>query len=340
MRECSPKSPAVTAALGVISKTRHPSLSTFPNEPPGNTAGPLVSSTSQIYNLGAASRSPVVAQAIGSAGWVPMVTGQSLVLYSRLHLLRVDTRLLRLLLGLIVFNAVSIHVPTIVVGVLASLPRSGRYAGPYDTVEKIEITMFFVQEVSLSGVYLWQARHFQRKYGRRLHGGGGGGGCVGEGVGGMLRDLVAVNAVVVALDVSVLALQFMNLFFVQIVAKNFIYSLKLKLELGVLNQLREFVRRTRDLDPHYVERERRWELGKVQIQWEAALRRAFGSIGRTRSTRDGEPETHVAEGQQVMTPALLKSTTREVLISGGQPGPGEVQAPEKNLGIANNTEQP
>lgn len=260
------------------------------------------------------------------------MTGQSLVLYSRLHLLWVNRRLLRLILCLIVFNALGLHIPDVVLGILASVSRS-RYVAAYELMEKIEVTVFFVQEASLSGVYLWQARHFQRKYGRRSHGDGGA-------VKGMLRDLVVVNVVVVMLDISILVLQFMGLFFIQVVAKTFVYSCKLKLELNVLNQLREFVRRTRDFDTSYVERERRWEQNKIQMQWESALRRAFGSVGGTQ-TRDPDLEAHVAEGRQTVSVALQsqKSTTRQVLVPpqasegqsnpGGSGGIGEIQPPDQ-----------
>lgn len=47
-------------------------------------------------------------------GWWFMVTGQSLVLYSRLHLLTVDNRRLRWVLYMIVTDAILFHIPTTV----------------------------------------------------------------------------------------------------------------------------------------------------------------------------------------------------------------------------------
>lgn len=46
--------------------------------------------------------------------WVPLVTGQSLVLYSRLHLLVRDQRRLKLLLWMIICDAVIFHTTTAV----------------------------------------------------------------------------------------------------------------------------------------------------------------------------------------------------------------------------------
>ncbi|KAH6869391.1 hypothetical protein B0T10DRAFT_568917 [Thelonectria olida] len=52
---------------------------------------------------------------IAVIGWVPMVTGQSLVLYSRLHLIVYDERILRLVLAMIISDVFIGHVPTIIV---------------------------------------------------------------------------------------------------------------------------------------------------------------------------------------------------------------------------------
>lgn len=46
---------------------------------------------------------------LASLGWPLMVTGQSLVLYSRLHMLFIERRTLRLVLAMIIFNALAIH---------------------------------------------------------------------------------------------------------------------------------------------------------------------------------------------------------------------------------------
>jgi hypothetical protein len=48
-----------------------------------------------------------------------MVVPQSWVLYSRLHLIVHNQRLLRWLRGVLIFNSVVFSVPTIVVGILA-----------------------------------------------------------------------------------------------------------------------------------------------------------------------------------------------------------------------------
>lgn len=78
-------------------------------------AGTLICATSQVINLGPEEPNTMVALAIGSGGWVLMVTGQSLVLYSRLHLLWDNKPVLRYILAIIVLNAIIMHIPTITV---------------------------------------------------------------------------------------------------------------------------------------------------------------------------------------------------------------------------------
>jgi hypothetical protein len=50
---------------------------------------------------------PAVGMAIDSVGWVMLITGQSMVLYSRLHLVLDDVRILRGVKWMIILNAVT-----------------------------------------------------------------------------------------------------------------------------------------------------------------------------------------------------------------------------------------
>lgn len=95
--------------------------------------------------------------------------------------------------------------------------------------------------------------------------------------------------------------------YVQIKVKDFIYSFKLKVELGALNNLRDFVQQFRMLDSTFKVKQQRDVQEGIQRQWESALQRAFGTVGRT---RPGEPEeVHVAEGRQILVPQELPATT-------------------------------
>jgi hypothetical protein len=50
---------------------------------------------------------------LSTFGWCIMVTGQSLVLYSRLHLVVLNTTVLHWVLGMIIFNAIAFQIPQI-----------------------------------------------------------------------------------------------------------------------------------------------------------------------------------------------------------------------------------
>ena len=56
--------------------------------------------------------------ALVGTGLVGIVTGQSLVLYSRLHLIVRDSRTLRWVLTMIIFDAIVFHIPTMIMNLV------------------------------------------------------------------------------------------------------------------------------------------------------------------------------------------------------------------------------
>lgn len=92
-------------------------------------------------------------------GWVCTVSGQSVVLYSRLHLIDRDRRHLRFVLAMIVTNGVVLHsVTTVMVFGANSLEDPSRFYVAYSIVEKIQVTVFFIQ-VSLHPEYTNHFKH-------------------------------------------------------------------------------------------------------------------------------------------------------------------------------------
>ncbi|RYO96740.1 hypothetical protein DL764_007405 [Monosporascus ibericus] len=171
--------------------------------------------------------------AIAIVGWIPMVTGQSLVLYSRLHLVEGNRLVLRLVLGMIITNFFICHIPTIIISYGRALAAdSAPYDAAYTVYEKVQMTMFATQEVIISSLYLWNLYKSRHKLGA-LH---------GAQVGKTLRHLAIVNVVVIMLDVLVLVLEYIGLYNMQNVIKGAVYSIKLKLEFIVLNKLINLVK--------------------------------------------------------------------------------------------------
>ncbi|KAK4445892.1 hypothetical protein QBC34DRAFT_383808 [Podospora aff. communis PSN243] len=168
-------------------------------------------------------------------GWYCMVTGQSLVLYSRLHLILHRPRVLRAVLIMIICNAIICHIPPTILayGKDAGLTS---FQKPYAIYEKIQVTLFFVQEVIISSLYIHEALRLMRE--RK--------GVLDDGKGRaqrLLIHLLCANVLVLALDVNILAMEYAGLHNIQTSAKTFIYSAKLKVEFSILNKLVELMRR-------------------------------------------------------------------------------------------------
>ncbi|OJJ35823.1 hypothetical protein ASPWEDRAFT_79182, partial [Aspergillus wentii DTO 134E9] len=164
-------------------------------------------------------------------GWVSMVTGQSVVLYSRLHLVTGDWGRCRWVLYMIITNVCILHVPVTIL-FLGSNAGDERFLKPFNVYEKIQLAGFCAQEIVISGLYIYEAATslkpvFQVK------------GIAGKKV---LIHLVIVNIFVILLDASLLATEYSNNFAIQTTYKPIVYSIKLKMEFTVLNRLIAIVR--------------------------------------------------------------------------------------------------
>ncbi|EXK24864.1 hypothetical protein FOMG_18445 [Fusarium oxysporum f. sp. melonis 26406] len=165
-------------------------------------------------------------------GWCTMITGQSVVLYSRLHIVMHNQRRLRMVLIMIIADAIWLHLPVIILVYGVGSPNPEPFQKPYEIFEKIQLSVFFVQELIISGLYVWETS-------KRLR--------LEKSIGNtktrmVLNHLLVVNVLVILLDVSILALEFANLFNIQTAWKPLVYSVKLKLEFSVLNRLVELTR--------------------------------------------------------------------------------------------------
>ncbi|KAH6880787.1 hypothetical protein B0T10DRAFT_519196 [Thelonectria olida] len=166
-----------------------------------------------------------------SVGWVMMVTGQSLVLYSRLHLILWNQTYRRIILTMIITNAIILHVPIIILMYGSNSSHSNPWVAPYKIYEKIQVTMFFLQELIISGIYIKTCYSFFDTQ-STLHGNG-------SGVRRMRKHLLLVNVIIILLDIPILALEYADFYDFQTAYKALVYSVKLKLEFRILNQLLE-----------------------------------------------------------------------------------------------------
>ncbi|KAJ5551366.1 hypothetical protein N7535_000683 [Penicillium sp. DV-2018c] len=165
-------------------------------------------------------------------GWWCMVTGQSVVLYSRLHLVLSNQRTLRRVLAMIVINAIILHFPTTVLTFgtnLAQGPSLEPYKKGYNIMEKIQMTGFCLQEFIISGLYIWETVRMLRldpdRTKRKIQ-----------------YQLLIINFIIIILDVGLLVAEYMNYYIMETMLKGAIYSIKLKLEFAVLGKLIHLVR--------------------------------------------------------------------------------------------------
>ncbi|KAJ5996480.1 hypothetical protein N7499_007202 [Penicillium canescens] len=175
----------------------------------------------KFFGLTSATWLPVTLLTIG---WWTMVTGQSFVLYSRLHLVIQNMRVLRWVKTMIITNIFLLHVPTTVLTYVANFSNSQTSVDGYDVMEKLQLTGFCVQEVIISAMYMWETNrmlrmnqdHVSRK---------------------TIMQLLAVNVSCILMDIALMVIEFMNFYIYQTTLKATLYSIKLKLEIAVLGKL-------------------------------------------------------------------------------------------------------
>jgi hypothetical protein len=182
-----------------------------------------------------------------------IVTGQSVVLWSRLHLLTSSRRVLRWTLWMIIVNAVLLHSTTTVLTFGSnsnSLSRTTlqRFVNGYSIMEKIQMVGFFVQEVILSAIYIREAVRLLKLSEtiqddvQNFDDGSGHGQLRNTHVRKTMYQLLAINVIIIIMDLALLGVEFANLYLVETTLKGVVYSIKLKLEFAVLGKLVQFVR--------------------------------------------------------------------------------------------------
>jgi hypothetical protein len=167
-----------------------------------------------------------------AVGWFAMVTGQSIVLYSRLHLIVEDARKIRWVLGLIVVDCFFFHIPPTVLNFGANSSNPKPFLTPFAVYEKIQITGFSLQEFIISALYIWEARKMLRSLANIKR----------EEARSVMIHLIFVNVLMVLMDLTLLGTEYANQYSIETTYKSLLYSIKLKLEFAILNRLRTLVK--------------------------------------------------------------------------------------------------
>jgi hypothetical protein len=123
-----------------------------------------------------------------------------------------------------------------------------RFVNGYSIMEKTQMVGFFVQELILSAVYIREAIRLL-KMSEAIHDdvqsfddGTGHGHIRNSHVRKTMYQLLAINVIIIIMDLALLGVEFANLYLIETTLKGVVYSIKLKLEFAVLGKLVQFVR--------------------------------------------------------------------------------------------------
>lgn len=166
---------------------------------------------------------------LSTIGWYFMVTGQALVLFSRLNIVVQDLTVSHRVLAMIIINAIVLHVPTTVLTYGTNFIRTSVWVHAYTIMERIELTGFCLQEFIISGLYISKTISILRVSPPSIHG--------HNPNRKVMYQLLAINALIIVMDIILLVFEYLNYFVIQTTLKSAVYSIKLKLEFGVLSRL-------------------------------------------------------------------------------------------------------
>jgi hypothetical protein len=168
---------------------------------------------------------------ICKVGWVSNVTGFAIVLWSRLHLVVTHPQILKSFLIMIVVNGLVCHTPIVVFEFgLNFAPNHQTYYRGMQAMERIQQTIFTIQETVISSLYIYHTARFL-KSGSTMH------------VRKIIGVLVCVQVLVISLDIMLTYFDYTDKFMLKCTIHPLVYAVKLKLEFIVLNQLQTLVGR-------------------------------------------------------------------------------------------------
>lgn len=167
---------------------------------------------------------------ISTIGFYIMIPGQSVVLYSRLHLVVQNPKVLRRVLYLIIVDAVILLIPTTILTFSTAYVGSFGFVVGYNVMERLQLAWFCAQEFLISGIYIYETVKLLRLMPHR-----------DSNRNQIMYELLAINFVIILMDIALLVLEYVGLYPLQTTLKSAVYSVKLKLELGVLGKLVDLV---------------------------------------------------------------------------------------------------
>lgn len=171
-----------------------------------------------------------LALVLSNLGFYFLVPMQSVVLYSRLHLVLYDQQILRLVLYTVIVDAIILAVPITITSFGSAFIRTYNWNGAYTIMERLQVTWFCVQEFILALLYIRETINLLRlnpthsTWRKKI-----------------MYELLAINIAIIFMDIAVVVIEFLGIYYLQVLVKCTIYSIKLKLEFAVLGKLTAIV---------------------------------------------------------------------------------------------------
>lgn len=171
---------------------------------------------------------------LAKVGWICDTTGFAVVLYSRLHLLVDSSRTLKLVLGMIIADAIIFHTPMIVFLMGLSTSSHENWAQYVNPFEYTQVVGFSIQETIISGIYIRKtAKYLKTGYSTQLR--------------KVMTLLITVQVLVVLMDITLIVIDCIGMFTLKAILHPFAYAIKLKIEFAVLNLLLNMVKHDRTI---------------------------------------------------------------------------------------------
>lgn len=194
------------------------------------TIGIILQATGYLMKEFAHSSPKILTTIICKVGWVSNVTGFAIVLWSRLHLVVNNTRVLKGILAMIIINGIVMHTPIVIFEFGLISKHHDLFIRPMEIMERVQQTVFSLQETIISALYIYHtARFLNSGYATRTR--------------NVVRLLAGVQALVIGLDAGLTVFDYKMMLTLKCSLHPFVYALKLKLEFIVLNQLLAIVKK-------------------------------------------------------------------------------------------------
>ena len=155
-------------------------------------------------------------------GWVMMVSGQAVVLWSRLNLLDLDRKKYMPWLYVVLCWSIALHVPTAIFQVLSISDHWRDWLIEFTIMDKIQTVGFCIQEFIISAFWIYRVLPLIKK--KKT----------------LAAQLVIINSIIILTDAGVVAV---NLnpncsYALGVSLKSMVYSIKVMLEFAVLGNLK------------------------------------------------------------------------------------------------------